>query len=170
MIDEKLKERALNAPDKGAANPRKKIQKIGQKITDVVGHKLSGVSSDDAEYWGLAGIISEEQADILLPMKLRTPYTISELWELCKVKEEDKPHFQELLDDLSFKGVLEYDYGYHYDHNGRTAPQYERHYNLTMSFPGSSELFHIHTSGPRELPVSVAPGRISCNKRLEGSR
>ena len=34
MIDEKLKERALSAPDKGAANPRKKIQKIGQKMAE----------------------------------------------------------------------------------------------------------------------------------------
>ena len=166
MIDEKLKERALNAPDKGAANPRKKIQKIGQKITDVVGHKLSGVSSDDAEYWGLAGIISEEQADILLPMKLRTPYTISELWKLCKVKEEDKPHFQELLDDVSFKGVLEYDYGYHYDHNGRTAPQSERRYILPMFVPGSAELFNIDESGSGEIPCYDERGEISYNKRL----
>ena len=167
MIDEELKQRALNAPDKDAAVPRKKIQKIGQKITDVVAHKLSGVSSQDAEYWGLAGIISEEEADLLLPMKLRTPYTLPELWKLCKVQEADKAHFQELLDDLSFKGVLEYDYGYHYDHNGRTAPPSERRYILPMFVPGSAELFNIDESGSGEKPCYDERGEISYNKRLQ---
>ncbi len=167
MIDEELKQRALNAPDKGAAEPREKILKIGKKITDVVAHKLSGVSAEDAEYWGLAGIISEEEADILLPMKLRTPYTLSELWKLCKVQEADKAHFQELLDDLSFKGVLEYDYGYHYDHNGRTAPQSERRYILPMFVPGSAELFNIDQSGSGEKPCYDERGGISYNTRLK---
>ena len=167
MIDEELKQRALNAPDKGAAEPREKILKIGKKITDVVAHKLSGISAEDAEYWGLAGIISEEEADILLPMKLRTPYTLPELWKLCKVQEADRAHFQELLDDLSFKGVLEYDYGYHYDHNGRTAPQSERRYILPMFVPGSAELFNIDQSGSGEKPCYDERGGIPYNTRLK---
>ena len=167
MIDEELKQRALNAPDKGAAEPREKILKIGKKITDVVAHKLSGISAEDAEYWGLAGIISEEEADILLPMKLRTPYTLPELWKLCRVQEADRAHFQELLDDLSFKGVLEYDYGYHYDHNGRTAPQSERRYILPMFVPGSAELFNIDQSGSGEKPCYDERGGIPYNTRLK---
>lgn len=82
-------------------------------------------------------------ADIALSMKLRTPYTVEELWRMNKVTDEQKPHFQELLDQMSYIGLLEYDYGYHYDHNGRTAPQSERRYILPMFVPGSAELFNM---------------------------
>ena len=82
-------------------------------------------------------------ADIALTMKLRTPYTVEELWKMNKVTEEQKPHFQELLDQMSYIGLLEYDYGYHYDHNGRTAPPSERRYILPMFVPGSAELFNM---------------------------
>lgn len=168
MIDEKLKERAFHPKAMGDPAPREKIQKIGKKITDVIGHKIKGVSSDDPEYWGLEGVISDEEADILLEMNIRTPYTVKELWKLCNVKEEEKAHFQELLDALSFKGILEYDYGYHYDHNGRTAPPSERRYILPLFVPGSAELFNIDESGSNpEKPCYDERGEISYNKRLE---
>lgn len=167
MIDEELKQRAFHPDAMGDPAPREKILKIGKKITDVIEHKVGKVTSDDPEYWGLAGIISEEEADILLPMKVRQPYTISELWALCKVEEDYKPRFQELLDDLSFKGVLEYDYGYHYDHNGRTAPPSERRYILPMFVPGSAELFNIDESGSGEKPCYDETGAPSYNTRLK---
>ncbi|MCQ2584647.1 MAG: FAD-dependent oxidoreductase, partial [Treponema sp.] len=44
---------------------------------------------------------------------------------------------------MSYIGLIEYDYGYHYDHNGRTAPQSERRYLLPMFVPGSAELFNM---------------------------
>ncbi len=147
MIDEKLKERAFNPPHKGEKNPRKKILALGKKITDVIPHKLLGITSEDPEYWGLASIITDEMADIALEMKVRHHYTLSQLWELCKVKEDDKPHFQELLDEMCYVGLLEFDYGYHYDHNGRTAPQSERRYCLSMFVPGSAEMFNME-EGP----------------------
>lgn len=118
MIDQELKQRALTPAAKGEAAPREKILKLGKKITDVVDHKLGKVRAEDAEYWGLAGVVTDEMADIALTMKLRTPYTVEELWKMNKVTEEQKPHFQELLDQMSYIGLLEYDYGYHYDHNG----------------------------------------------------
>ncbi len=147
MIDEKLKERAFNPPHKGEKNPSKKILKLGQKITDVIPHKLLGINSDDPEYWGLASVITDEMADIALQMKVRHHYTISQMWELCKVQEGDKAHFQELLDEMCYIGLLEFDYGNHYDHNGRTAPQSERRYCLSMFVPGSAEMFNME-EGP----------------------
>ncbi|MBQ0058907.1 MAG: FAD-dependent oxidoreductase [Lachnospiraceae bacterium] len=146
MIDQELKKRALNPPHKGEP-PREKILKLGRKITDVVEHKIKGITTDDPEYWGLACFVTDEMADIALKMDLRHPYTISELWKLCNVKEEEKEHFQELLDEMSYTGLLEYDYGYHYDHNGRTAPQSERRYYLVMFVPGSAELLNME-EGP----------------------
>ena len=147
MIDKELQKRALNPVHKGEAAPREKILKLGQKITDVIPHKLKGITADDPEYWGLASIVTDEMADIALSMKLREHYTVEQLWKMNKVKEEDKPHFQELLDQMSYIGLLEYDYGYHYDHNGRTAPPSERRYILPMFVPGSAELFNME-EGP----------------------
>ena len=147
MIDKELQKRALTPVHKGEAAPREKILKLGQKITDVIPHKLKGITADDPEYWGLASIVTDEMADIALSMKLREHYTVEQLWKMNKVKEEDKPHFQELLDQMSYIGLLEYDYGYHYDHNGRTAPQSERRYILPMFVPGSAELFNME-EGP----------------------
>ena len=40
MIDQELRERALNAPAKGDKAPREKILKLGKKITDVIDRKL----------------------------------------------------------------------------------------------------------------------------------
>ncbi len=128
---------------KGDKNPSEKVLKLGQKITDVIPHKLKGVTTDDAEYWGLANIVTDEMADIGLKMKLRTPYTLEQLVKMCKVKKEDIPHFEEVLVKMSYLGILEYDYGYHYDHNGKTAPNSERRYILPMFVPGSAELVNM---------------------------
>ena len=147
MIDKELQKRALNPVHKGEAAPREKILKLGKKITDVIPHKLKGITADDPEYWGLAAIVTDEMADIALTMKVREHYTVEQLWKMNNVKEEDKPHFQELLDKMSYIGLLEYDYGYHYDHNGRTAPPSERRYILPMFVPGSAELFNME-EGP----------------------
>ena len=90
---------------------REKIVKLGQMITDRIPAKNRPLTAEDPEYWGLASIVTDEMADIALTMKLRTPYTVEELWKMNKVTEEQKPHFQELLDQMSYIGLLEYDYG-----------------------------------------------------------
>ena len=136
-------------------------------ITDVIEHKLGKVTSEDAEYWGLEALLTDEMCDIMLAMKVRKPHTVPELWKLCNVKEEDKQHFQEVLDKLAFLGLLEYDYGYHYDHNGRTAPQSERRYFVPMYVPGSAELLNIDESGSGENPCYDERGEISYNTRLQ---
>ena len=127
--------------------PSEKIIKLGRKITDVAGHIMGGVKVEDPEYWGLAEIITEEMAEVGLSMKKRVPYTFSELCHLNKIPKEGEEKFQKLLDEMSYIGLLEYDYGYHYDHNGRTREQTERRYILPMFVPGSAELFNME-----ELP------------------
>lgn len=138
--------------------PSKKIIALGKKITDVAGHMIGGVKVEDPEYWGLAEIITEEMAEVGLTMKKRQHYTFDELCEMNKekVSKLGKDGFQKLLDEMSYVGLLEYDYGYHYDHNGRTAPQSERRYILPMFVPGSAELFNME-----ETPGSTE------NKRLK---
>ena len=92
--------KAVIPPHMGDKRPSEKILKLGRKITDVAAHKIKGVTVDDAEYWGLAEIVTDEMADVALKMKLRHHYKIEELWKLNKVEEKDKAHFQELLDEM----------------------------------------------------------------------
>ena len=134
--------------------PSEKIIKLGKKITDVAAHMIGGVKVEDPEYWGLAEIITEEMAEVGLTMKKRAHYTFDELCKMNqdKVEKLGKEGFQKLLDEMSYIGLLEYDYGYHYDHNGRTAPQSERRYILPMFVPGSAELFNME-----ELPDGSNP-------------
>ncbi len=132
--------------------PSQKIIALGKKITDVAGHMLGGVKAEDPEYWGLAEIITEEMAEVGLTMKRRTPYTFAELCKLNKIDKAGEEKFQKLLDEMSYIGLLEYDYGYHYDHNGRTGQPSERRYILPMFVPGSAELFNME-----ELPDGSNP-------------
>ena len=166
MIDEELKKRAWNPEAKSHKVPREKVVKVGKMITDVIDHKFGKIITQDAEYWGLEALLTDEMCDIMLTMGLRKPHTVPELWKLCNVAEEGKAHFQEVLDRLSFLGLLEYDYGYHYDHNGRTAPQSERRYFVPMFVPGSAELLNIDESGSGEKPCYDERGEIPYNKRL----
>ena len=168
MIDEELKKRALNPPCKGDPAPREKILKLGKKITDVVLHKIKGITTDDPEYWGLAAILTDEMADIALSMDVRVPYTLPQLMKMNKIAEADRDHFEKVLEEMSYIGLLEFDYGYHYDHNGRTAPPSEKRYILTMFVPGSAEMFNMEEADNlSENPSYNARGEISnYNKRL----
>lgn len=140
------------ARHKHDTEPSKKIIALGKKITDVAAHMIGGVKVEDPEYWGLAEIITEEMAEVGLAMKKRTPYTFAELCKLNKIDKDGEEKFQKLLDEMSYIGLLEYDYGYHYDHNGRTHEQTERRYILPMFVPGSAELFNME-----ELPDGSNP-------------
>ena len=168
MIDEELKKRALNPPCKGDPAPREKILKLGKKITDVVVHKIKGITADDPEYWGLAAILTDEMADIALSMDVRVPYTLPQLMKMNKIPEEGREHFESVLEEMSYIGLLEFDYGYHYDHNGRTAPPSEKRYILTMFVPGSAEMFNMEEADNlSENPSYNERGEISnYNKRL----
>ena len=168
MIDEKLKNRALNPVCKGDPAPREKILKLGKKITDVVVHKIKGITADDPEYWGLAAILTDEMADIALSMDVRVPYTLPQLMKMNKITEEGREHFEKVLEEMSYIGLLEFDYGYHYDHNGRTAPPSEKRYILTMFVPGSAEMFNMEEADClSDNPSYNERGEISnYNKRL----
>ena len=65
----------------GDKNPDERYLKLGRKITDAMGHKISGVTSDDPEYWGLREVLTPEMCDIANKMKLRQHYTFEQLLE-----------------------------------------------------------------------------------------
>lgn len=142
--------KAVIPPHMSDEKPSEKIIALGKKITDVASHKLGKVTVEDPEYWGLAEIVTEEMADVGLTMKVRHHYTFEQLCKMNPEKAKDKEAFQKLLDEMSYIGLIEYDYGNHYDHNGRTAPPSERRYCLPMFVPGSAELFNMEEKVPGE--------------------
>lgn len=125
----------------GEKNPDKRYIKLGKKITDVVPHKIFGVKSDDPEYWGLKEVLTPEMCDVANKMKLRKFYTFEQL--LKKNKGYEPAALQKLLDEMSYIGILEYDYGDNYDHNGelKDKPRIRR-YRVPFFVPGSAELFN----------------------------
>lgn len=53
------------------AEPRELILKLGQKITDRIGVK---VTENDPEYWGLASVVTDEMAEVALARSQSTGY------------------------------------------------------------------------------------------------
>lgn len=125
----------------GEKNPDEEILKLGRKITDVVAHKLKGITSDDPEYWGLREVVTHEMAVVLNKMKLRKFYTLE---ELLKMNPEYEPKaLQDLFEQMAVVGIVEYDYGdnYAYDHPLEDKPKIKR-YRICFYVPGSAELFN----------------------------
>ena len=122
--------------------PRLKILMLARKITDCLPHKLRGVTTNDPEYWGLACILTDEMADLALKLKVRKHYTFEDLQKLNP--QYEKEALEKLLKEMSDIGILEYDYGEHYDHNGPIAgAPHERRYVLPMFVPGSAEFTNM---------------------------
>ena len=56
--------------------PRELILKLGQKITDRIGHT---VTAEDPEYYGLEALVTDEMAEVALKMKVRKPMTLAQI-------------------------------------------------------------------------------------------
>lgn len=119
------------------AEERELILKLGQKITDRIGHK---VTTEDPEYWGLAGVVTDEMAEVALKMKVRKPMTFP---QLLKATGKDEAKLQELLDEMSMIGILEYNW---------ENPKHEKQYVLPMYVPGSAEFLNMNEERLKEHP------------------
>lgn len=95
------------------AEQRELILKLGQMVTDRIGHK---VTVDDPEYWGLACVVTDEMAEVALKMKVRKPMTFE---QLLKATGKEEKELQKLLDEMSNVGILEYNW-----ENPRREKQY----------------------------------------------
>jgi len=135
---------------KGEKNPSEKIIALAQKITDRMGVKID---SDAPEYWGLRCVVTDEMADVALKMTVRKHYTFEELCEMNSISEDGKEKFKKLLNDMAYVGILEFDYGDHYDKNGpiEGAP-HEREYWVPLFVPGSGEYTNMRPSLMKENP------------------
>ena len=114
------------------------ILKLGQMITDRIGHK---VTVDDPEYWGLAEVLTDEMAEVCLAMKVRKPMTLD---QIAKKSGKDKARVQQLLDEMSVIGMIEY--------NWENADRHKQ-YVLPMFVPGCAEFMMMNKKQTEEHPV-----------------
>ena len=150
---------------KGDANPNPKLLKFVTKVTDRIPAKMKGVTTEDPEYWGLACIFEDEMdaktreasLDLLLDvvsqkaMKVREhrPYPLLVEWNHKKHYTDSDEEFDKLLDQLSYYGMLEYDYGDKYTKDGpvpgTTYNREDREYWVPLFVPGSAEYTNMNT-------------------------
>ena len=113
---------------------REPIAKLGKKITDRIPQKLGlkKITRNDPEYWGLAGVLTDEEALLALKLGVRKPKTLSEIVKLSGLEEKK---CEALLEEMSRKGLLEY--------NWENAA-HEKQYVLPMYVPGCAEFFNMN--------------------------
>lgn len=119
------------------AEARELILKLGQKITDRIGVK---VTTEDPEYWGLACVITDEMAEVALAMKVRVPATAQWIAKRCKKSVE---RTEKLLQEMSVIGLIEYNWE-NEDHH--------KQYVLPMFVPGCAEFMMMNAKQVEEYP------------------
>ena len=87
-------------------NPRQIILDLGRMITNRIPVKLGfqKLNKYDPEYWGLATLLTDEQAEVALKMGVRKPKTMADMVKLTGKSEEE---LEKILGDMSFMGILE---------------------------------------------------------------
>ena len=116
--------------------PRENLLKLGSMITNRIGLKTT---VDDPEYWGLDGVMTDEMVDVALKMGVRKPKTIEQLMKLTKMERQP---LQKLLDDMSWLGIIEYNW----ENLDGKNPAHEKRYILPLFVPGSAEFLNMRRS------------------------
>lgn len=113
---------------------REPILRLAKMVTDRIPQKLglAKITKYDPEYWGLAAMCTDEMAEIALKMGVRKPKTLE---QMVKITGMDKERLEELLEQMSWSGVLEYNW---------ENPQHEKQYVLPMFVPGSAEFGNMN--------------------------
>lgn len=115
---------------------REPIAKLGKKITDRIPQKLGlkKITRNDPEYWGLAGVLTDEEAELAVKLGVRKPKTLAEIVKLSGLEEKK---CEVLLEEMSRKGLLEYNW---------ENPKHEKQYVLPMYVPGCAEFFNMNAN------------------------
>ena len=121
---------------------RELILKLGKKITDRVDVKLGMTQLDETspEYYGLASVVTDEMAELALAMKVRVPTTPA---EMSKKTGKDPVYIEQLFDQMSMIGLLEY--------NWENADHHKQ-WVLPIFVPGSAELMNMNLQQVEEHP------------------
>lgn len=121
---------------------REPIIKLAKMVTDRIPQKLglAKITKYDPEYWGLAAMCTDEMAEIALKMGVRKPKTLD---QMVKITGMEKGRLEKLLEEMSYTGVLEYNW---------ENPQREKQYVLPMFVPGSAEFGNMNLHMLEEHP------------------
>ena len=70
---------------------RESIVKLGKMMTDRIPQKLGikKITKEDPEYWGLAGVLTDEEARIALKMGVKKPRTLAEMVKLTGMSDDN---------------------------------------------------------------------------------
>ena len=148
----------------GDKNPNPKLIKLLRHITDRIPGKIK-MTTESPEYWGMACIFEDEMdkatsnaaIDLMLDMLPRDPFKVRKRWTRAQLHElngkkhymPDAEAFDDLLDRMSFLGIMEYDYGDKYTKDGpvpgTTYNREDRVYWVPMFVPGSAEYTNMNT-------------------------
>lgn len=118
--------------------PRESIVRLCEHCTNrLLGRKnLLGY-----EYWSFAEAATDEQADMLCKLKMRHPYTLE---AAVKATGIEAGKLEKMLDDLSYTGLLEYNW---------ENPPRTKQWVLPMLVPGSAEFLNMRWGQLQEHPV-----------------
>ena len=119
-------------------NPRPKIVALCEHCTN---RMLKRDELLPYEYWAFDAAATDEMADVLLKMKMRKPYTLE---AAAKATGMDAEPLEKLLDEMSYIGLLEYNW---------ENPTRTKQWVLPMLVPGSAEFMNMRQSQLDEHPV-----------------
>ena len=119
-------------------NPRPKIVALCEHCTN---RMLKRDELLPYEYWAFDAAATDEMADVLLKMKMRKPYTLE---AAVKATGMDAEPLEKLLDEMSYIGLLEYNW---------ENPTRTKQWVLPMLVPGSAEFMNMRQSQLDEHPV-----------------
>jgi len=122
---------------------RQPIVRLGKLITDRVDIVLGKekITKESPEYWGLAPLCTDEQAEIAIKMGKRKPRTFAEIKKLTKCT--DDAWLQKQLDEMAYNGLIEYNW---------ENEKKEKQYVLPMFVPGSAEFSNMNAKVLEEHP------------------
>ena len=123
------------------------VLREGKKITDRIPIKLGleKITPASPDYWGLGCVMTEEEAELTKHMKVRVPETFA---EVVKGSGMEPDRVQQLLDDMSIKGIIEYNW----ENEDGKNPNHEKRYVLPMFVPGSAEFTVMNQRQMEEHP------------------
>ena len=127
-------------------HPRENLLKLGSMITNRIGLKAT---ADDPEYWGLAGVMTDEMVEVALKMGVRKPKTTEQLMKLTKMEREP---LEKLLTEMAWLGIVEYNW----ENLDGKNPNHEKRWILPLFVPGSAEFLNMRQSQIDEHPEAAA--------------
>lgn len=126
---------------------RKPVAKLAKLLTNNPKKHLGlqPITKEDYEYWGLAAIATDEEAELACKMGVRIPKTFEQLKSLSGKSDEE---LKKMLDHMSWTGLLEYNC----ENLDGKNPDHEKRWNLPVLIPGVGEFTNMNHTLLREHP------------------